>query len=96
MIVIHIIHPNNHQKIQIMFWAGSSTFIQYNQLIRVSTHNSTVNIVRIEMILFVLIVVSVSDTSNNDSVFSWAIDTRDRILSVLYKRSSKYTSKSHL
>ena len=85
--VIHIIHPSSRQNIQITFCAGRSTFIQYNQLIQVSIHNKTVNIVRIEIILLVLIVVNVSDTSNKDSVFSCAIETSDKILSVLYKRS---------
>ena len=65
-----IIHPNNRQKIHILCCAGKSTFIQYNPLIRVNIHNRTVNIVRIEIILFVLMVVRVSETSNKDSVFS--------------------------
>ena len=84
-----IIHHNNRQKTPTRFCAGSCTFIQYNPLIRVRIPKSTVNIVRIDIILFVLIVVSVSETSNNDSVFSCAIDTRDNILSVLYNKSSK-------
>ncbi len=78
-----IIHHNNRQKIPIKFWAGSWTFIQYNQLIHVRIHNNTVKIVSIEIILLVLMVVRVSDTSKRDSVFSCAIETRDNILSVL-------------
>ena len=92
---IQIIHQRSRQNTQSICWAGRSTFIQYNPLIHVNIHNSTVNIVKIDMVLLVLIVVSVSDTSNRDSVFSYAIDTSDNILSVLYWRSSKYTSKSH-
>ncbi len=68
--VSQIIPQSSRQKIHILFWAGRTTFIQYSQLIRVNIPNRTVNIVRIEIILFVLIVVNVSETSNNDSVFS--------------------------
>ena len=82
-IVSIIIPPSSHQKIPTTFWAGRATFIPYSPLIHVKIPNNTVNIVRIEIILFVLIVVRVSETSNRDSVFSWAIDTRERILSVL-------------
>ena len=92
---IAIIHPNNRQNTPSTCCAGRSTFIPYNPLIHVKIHNNTVNIVRIEMVLLVLMVVSVSDISNRDSVFSYAMDTSDSILSVLYCRSSKYTSKSH-
>lgn len=92
---IHIIHQSNRQKTHNMCCAGRSTFIQYNQLIHVKIHKRTVNIVNSQMVLFVLIVVNVSDTSNRDSVFSYAMDTNDNILSVLYWRSSKYTSRSH-
>ena len=65
-----IIHHSNRQKIHVLFCAGKSTFIQYSQLIHVNIPSSTVNMVRIEIILFVLIVVRVSETSNKDSVFS--------------------------
>ena len=79
-----IIHHSSRQNVRRESASpGSFTFIQYNQLIRVKIPSNTVNIVRIEIILLVLIVVSVSDTSNRDSVFSWAIDTSDNILSVL-------------
>ena len=81
---IHIIHPSNRRNTHNICCAGKSTFIQYNQLIHVNIHSNTVNIVRMDIVLFVLIVVSVSDTSNSDSVFSCAIDTSDNILSVLY------------
>ena len=86
---IHIIHQSNRQKTQNTCCAGKSTFIQYNPLIRVNIHNNTVNIVKIEIVLLVLMVVNVSDISNKDSVFSYAMETRDSILSVLYCRSSK-------
>ena len=65
-----IIHHSNRQKTPTKFCAGRATFIQYNPLIRVNIHSNTVNIVRIEIILLVLIVVRVSETSNKDSVFS--------------------------
>ena len=61
MMAINIIHQSNRQKTQSKCCAGKSTFIPYNQLIRVNIHNITVNIVKIEMVLFVLIVVNVSD-----------------------------------
>ena len=93
--VSQIIHHNNRQKIHPVVCIGKFTFIPYSQLIQVKIQSKTVNIVRMEIILFVLIVVKVSTTSNRDSVFSRDMDTRDNILSVLYKRSSKYTSKSH-